>query len=71
MPVKDRWQSRAGKLICVAIVLGGIYLALKYALGIILPFLVAWAVAAAVSSAAKKCSLHLKGSVKAWSIFLL
>lgn len=71
MPVKDRWQSRAGKLICAAIVLGGIYLALKYALGIILPLLVAWAVAAAVSSAAKKCSLHLKGSVKAWSIFFV
>ncbi len=66
---REKWQSRAGRLICAAIILLGVYILLKYALGLLLPFIVAWVIGASVAFFAKKSSMKLKGSKKAWSIF--
>ncbi len=69
--LKDKWQSRAGRLVCAAIVLGGVYIVLKYALGLVIPFLVAWAIGASVNFFAKKSSKRLRGSAKAWRVFFV
>ena len=69
MQEKERWQSLAGRLICLAIILLGVYLLLKYALGIFLPFLFALIIGSALSSAAKKSSGKLGGKRKSWAVF--
>lgn len=68
---KDRWQTRAGKLICLAIVLAGIYIVLKYGLGLLLPFLFAWAVAIPISALSERCARRLGGKKKTWAVFYL
>ncbi len=68
---KDRWQTRAGKLVCLAIVLGGIYIILKYGLGLLLPFLFAWALAIPISALSGRCARRLGGKKKAWAVFYL
>ena len=42
------WQERAGWGICAALAVLALFLVMKYALGVLLPFLIAWAVAAVV-----------------------
>lgn len=69
MSEKEKWQTRSGRLICIALVLLGVYLLLKYALGTLMPFVLALAVAAVISPVAKRSSKKLLGSVRAWSIF--
>ena len=71
MPQKDKWQSRAGRLICIAIILAGIYIALKYALGLLLPFLFALAIGLPVSALAGKSTKRLGGGEKAWAVFYI
>ena len=69
MQEKEIWQSRAGRLICLTIILLGVYLLLKYALGIFLPFLFALVIGSVLSSVAKKSSQRLGGKRKSWAVF--
>lgn len=69
MVENQRWQSRAGKLFCLVIILGAAYLVLKYAIGVLLPFLFAALIGATISSVAKASSKRLGGRQKAWAIF--
>ena len=71
MKMCDKWSARASRLICVALVLLGVYLAFKYAVGIFLPFLAAWAIGAAVSFLAGKSAKKFKGSKKCWRVFYI
>lgn len=67
--MKDKWQSRAGRLVCLALALVGAYLVLEYALGILLPFLFAWGVSLVVTSLAKKSEKRFGGGGRAWRLF--
>lgn len=51
--MKTDWQRLASQLICAAIGLAAAYLAVKYLLGALLPFLLAWGVGLIVSPAAR------------------
>lgn len=66
---KEKWQRRSAALLFTSLVLFGIYILLKYALVIFLPFLVALAVSLPLFSLAKRSSASLGGSVKAWCRF--
>ena len=68
---REKWQRRSGKLICAAIILLGIYVVLKYALGVLIPFIIAYFVASPMVSLADKSSKKFKGSRKAWGIFYI
>ena len=68
---KDIWQTRAGKLICAAIVLAGIYVVLRYAMGVLIPFLFAWAIAIPVAALAKRSERKLGGKRRAWVYFYI
>ena len=48
------WQERAGKLICVCVWAGMAYLLLRYALGVLLPFLIALLFSAVLSPCIKR-----------------
>lgn len=50
--MKIDWRNLAAQLICATIGLAAAYFAVKYLLGALLPFLIAWGVALAVSPAA-------------------
>lgn len=69
----DRWQRTAAMIFVVAAALVGIYLALRYAVGILLPFLIAWAVGAAVHPIALRVSrrAHLPQRLCAAVLMLL
>lgn len=66
---REKWQKRSAALISAALILVGIYILLKYALAVLLPFLVALGVSLPISSLAKRSSRSLGGGVKAWSGF--
>ena len=65
----DKWQRRASKLFCVAVALGATYLLLKYALGAILPFALAFLIALPLALLARISQKHLGGSRRAWAFF--
>ena len=67
--MNDRWQSRAGRLFCVALAVIAGYAVLKYALGIVLPFAIAWLVALIVESLAGRSRKRFGGGIRAWRIF--
>ncbi len=67
----DKWQTRTGRLLYALIVFGIIYILLKYAIGLLLPFAMAWAVSSAVWGLAVKSSKRLGGRTRAWSIFYI
>ena len=69
MVENQRWQSRAGKLFCLAIALAAIYLILEYAIGVILPFFFAILIGSIISSVAKVSAKRFGGRRKAWAIF--
>ena len=69
MEKNDGWQSRAGRLFCVSVALAGVYLALKYALGVLLPFLSAWLIGALLSALARRSAERLGGKKKSWAVF--
>lgn len=71
MREKDVWQSRAGKLICLALGLLGVYVLLRYGMGLIIPFLFAWAVAVPVSALANRSSRTFGGKRKMWVYFYI
>lgn len=60
MEEKNRWQIRASKWFCALVVLMGIYLLLKYAIGILIPFVIAWGIAALVYPLSKKTSAKIR-----------
>lgn len=66
---REKWQKRSAALICASLILVGIYILLKYALAIFLPFLIALGVSLPISSLAKRSSRSLGGSIKAWCGF--
>ena len=68
---KEVWQTRAGKLICLAIVLSLIYVVLRYGMGLLIPFLIAWAVAVPISALAKRSERKLGGKRRAWVYFYM
>ena len=68
---KERWQKRSAVLLCAALVLLGIYLLLRYALGAFLPFITALAVALPLCALARRAATYFGGSVKAWSGFFV
>ena len=68
---KDRWQTRAGKLICLTIALVSIYITLKYGLGLLIPFLFAFAVAMPISALSSKSAVKFGGKKRVWTIFYL
>ncbi len=69
MEKNDGWQSRAGRLFCVSVALLGVYLALKYALGVLLPFLSAWLIGILLSALARRSAKRLGGKKKSWAVF--
>lgn len=54
------WSERAGKIFCFLCLFGGIFLIIKYALGIFLPFIIAWGLAILIKPIAHKVSVALK-----------
>ena len=66
---KEKWQRRSAALLFAALILFGIYILLKYALVILLPFLAALAVSLPLFALAKRSSHSLGGRVKAWCRF--
>ena len=68
---RDVWQTRAGKLISLAIILGGIYVTFRYGMGLLIPFLFAWAIAIPVSAFAKKSEKRFGGKRRAWVYFYI
>lgn len=58
---REEWQTRAARWFCVALLLLGGYWLLRYALGVWLPFLIAWGVAVVVYPLSCKASrrIHL------------
>jgi len=65
----EKWRIWSNKLICAALSLLGIYILLKYALGIIMPFIIAIVVALPVYELSKKSAIRLGGKQKCWSVF--
>lgn len=61
MKESNRWQEWAAKLFCLAALGAGAYFGIKHVLPVIMPFLAAFAVAAAISGVSKRISrlLHI------------
>jgi sporulation integral membrane protein YtvI len=68
---KDRVVSRASRLLYIVLIFAIVYFLLEYALGILMPFIIAVIVAIPISAFSRKCSAKLGGSQKAWGIFWL
>lgn len=66
---KEGWQRLAAKLICVTIALAAIYVTLKYAVGMLLPFLIACCIAFPIGSLSTKSAKKLGGKRRSWAIF--
>lgn len=66
---RDRWQTRAGKIIFAAAVITAVYIVLKYMLGTILPFLIAWLIATPIATLSKASERRLGGKRRSWAIF--
>ena len=64
-------SGRVLRLIYLALMLVGVYLLLKYAIGTLMPFIIAAAVALPVSSLAAACQRKLGGKRRAWCSFWL
>ncbi len=64
------WSERAGKTFCILCLILGIYLVIKYALVVLLPFLIAWSLALITSPLAKKMSKSFGISRRFSSAFL-
>lgn len=63
--------GRALRLLYIALLLLGVYLLLRYAVGTLLPFVIGAGIALPISSLARFCKERLGGSQRAWRIFLL
>ncbi len=68
---REVWQTRAGKLTCAAIVLLGVYVLFRYGMGLLIPFLFAWAIAIPVSALAKRSQKRFGGKRRAWVYFYM
>lgn len=68
---RDRWQTRAGKLICAVSVIVGVYVILKYMLGALLPFILAWVIATPIASLSAKSQKKRGGDRRSWSVFYM
>lgn len=66
---KERWQSRSSKLLFTVLILFIIYVVLKYAFGIIFPFLAGFIIAVPLASLSNISSRKLGGGRKAWGVF--
>lgn len=66
-----RWERLAAMLICVTALTGGCYLAVRYALPILLPFLLAWGISLAVRPMARGMSRRLGASQRLCAAILL
>ncbi len=64
-------HGKRGRLLRAAVALAAIYIAVKYAFGIILPFLAAYILGALVARLAKKSHERLGGAARAWSMFYI
>ena len=64
------WGERAGKLFCYLCIGALAYIAIKFALGIFLPFIIAWGLAILTSSLSRKLSKKLGLSRKFCSFVL-
>ena len=64
------WSERAGKIFCFLCLFGGIYLIIKYAVGIFLPFIIAWGLAILIKPLAEKVSVAMRLPRKLCSAFL-
>ena len=69
MVENQRWQSRAGRLFCLVVVLASVYVVLKYAIGVLLPFVFALLIGSVIYSVSKASARRLGGKQKAWAIF--
>ena len=65
----EKWRTLSSKLICATLALVGVYVLLKYALGILMPFIIAVAISAPANALAKKSSKKFSGGLKCWSVF--
>lgn len=63
--------SLAACLVCTAIVALGAYLSLKYLLGYVLPFLVAWGAGALVRPAARELNRRTRIPIRACAFFMM
>ena len=64
-------SGRVLRLIYLALMLVGLYLLLKYAIGTLMPFIIAAVIALPVSSLAAACQRRLGGKRRAWCVFWL
>ncbi len=66
---KERWQSRSAKLLFAVLLLFIIYVTLRYAFGVIFPFLVGIVIAIPLASLATRSTRCFGGSRKLWGVF--
>ena len=69
--MNDKWSERASRFLCLALMGILLYLAFRYAIGIVLPFLIAWGISSVVAFLARKSEAKFKGSRKSWRVFYI
>ena len=65
----EKWQGRSAKLLFAFLLLFIIYIVIKYAFGIILPFLIGFTVSIPLSSFARRSYRAFGGKEKHWAVF--
>lgn len=68
---KERWQARAAKLLFAVLLLFIIYVILKYAFGVILPFLAGIIIAVPIAALSSRSAKYFGGSRKLWGVFYI
>lgn len=68
---KERWQRRAAKLLFAVLLLFIIYVVLKYAFGVILPFLAGIIIAMPLAGLSARSAKYFGGSRKLWGTFYI
>lgn len=66
---KGKWESRSAKLLFALLAILIIYVTLRYAFGIIFPFLAAFIIAMPLISLSERSSKHFGGTRKSWGMF--
>ena len=69
--IQHEWETRASKLFCLVVAVAIIWVTFKYVIGIILPFLAAFIIAAIIYPLSIKISKKTKISHKLWAFLLV
>jgi sporulation integral membrane protein YtvI len=69
--IQREWETRASKLFCLVVAVAIIWVTFKYVIGIILPFLAAFVIAAIIYPLSIKISKKTKISHKLWAFLLV